>query len=167
MKATPLLLLLLILNATACSSVLPEVEVHNRLRTLAGPRALDCGRAITPPGVASKSACAADAFRRKVPFLVQYRSTGTDAIAEDGLALDEHGKLSYVETIAWSPLYGGKPSGKFTVQTCNAGRPRSLSDGQLVCDLPTEIAPAKRRSSQLRFVNERIIAKHSSTADRG
>lgn len=103
---------------------------------LAGQHAVDCGRSASPEDVFKKSTCATDAFNRKAPFLVQYRSFGTDAVVEKGLALDEHGKLSNVETISSSALYRGKPSGEFSESTCNARSLRKLLDGTLTCDFP-------------------------------
>jgi|HubBroStandDraft_6_1064221.scaffolds.fasta_scaffold1952537_1 hypothetical protein len=137
MKARILILLVCTLGSTACSTVSPELGVRTRLRDLAGAQAIDCGRAASPVEVPGKSECATEALEQKVPFFVQYQSTGTDAITEEGLALDGHGKLSYVWTISWSPLYRGKPSGKFSVNTC-AGPPRKLSDAKLTCDFPLD-----------------------------
>jgi hypothetical protein len=115
------------------SDLAPELGVRSRLRELAGKAAHDCGRAVKASENASKSTCAIDSYQHKVPFFVQYSVIGTDAHVEEGLAFDSQKKLFHVWTISESPLYGGKPSGKIEVHSCDANSLRKLDDGGLTC----------------------------------
>jgi hypothetical protein len=136
MKLTITLLVFAVVTLVAFASETPESGVHNKLQGLAGKDALDCGRAATQAEYAAKSSCAFSAYKRKTPFYVQYSVIGTDAHVEEGIALDRQGTLSHVWTISWSPLYGGKPSGKFTTDLCKAGSLKMLRDNELMCDFP-------------------------------
>jgi hypothetical protein len=133
MKFHNLAALILLFSLAGYASEAPEQGVRNRLKELAGKAAQDCGRATTAAENSSKGLCATKAYKRKMPFYVQYHVYGTDAEVEEGLALDSQGRLFHVWTISMSPLYGGKPSGKFEVHPCDANSLRKLSDGELTC----------------------------------
>jgi hypothetical protein len=129
-----LFLLVSMLSLAAYATERPVPGVRNRLEELAGKHALNCGRAATPRENQSRSNCALEAYKRKAPFFVQYGVIGTDAHVEEGLALDARGRLSRVWAISSSPLYGGKPSGKFEVDVCSAKSLRKLANNELTCD---------------------------------
>ena len=111
----------------------PELGVRNRLKELAGKAGHDCGRAAKASENSSKSTCAMDSYKRKIPFFVQYSVIGTDAHVEEGLAFDSQQRLFHVWTVSESPLYGGKPSDKIDVHLCDARSLRKLDDGELTC----------------------------------
>jgi hypothetical protein len=106
------------------------------LAELAGKGAVDCGRAVTNEQNKLQSTCALEAFNSKKEFFVQYRTTGTDAIGEEGIAFDSKQTLFHVDTISWSPLYRGHESGKYSTETCKAGSLKELATDELTCDFP-------------------------------
>jgi hypothetical protein len=133
MKLLRLTLLILVLSLAGRASDSPELGVRNRLKELAGKAALDCGRAAKVAENSSKNLCATSAYKRKIPFFVQYSVIGTDALVEEGLSLDSQGRLFHVWAISKSPLYRGMPSGKIEVHLCDAMSLRKLDDAELTC----------------------------------
>jgi hypothetical protein len=136
MRPANFLLLVLAIGCASCKAESPELEVRNRLMSLAGKPAMYCGRASTPAQISHSSKCAQEAFANRRAFYVQYDVMGTDARTEEGLAFDSHGTLSHVWTISWSSLSGGKPSGKFEVHTCTPKTLHKLANDELMCNFP-------------------------------
>jgi hypothetical protein len=125
-----------LIGLVGCKSDSPDIRIHYRLAELAGKGAVDCGRAVTNEQNKQQSVCALEAFNAKQAFFVQYKTKGTDAISEVGIAFDSKGTLFSVGTISWSPLYGGHESGKYSTDICKVGSLRKLSDDELTCDFP-------------------------------
>jgi hypothetical protein len=123
-------------SLSGCRSEPPDVVIHNRLVKLAGAHATDCGRATTKDQYTQHSSCALDAFNQKKPFFVQYKIFGTDAIVEQGIALDQTENIFSIETTSSSPLYRGGSSGKVSLHKCDTGSLHKLGDEKLDCSFP-------------------------------
>lgn len=138
MKLLKLATLVLVFSLLVHASENPEQGVRNRLIEIAGKNAINCGRAANGSEYVARSRCALSAYKGKSPFFVQYSVIGTDALEEEGVARDSQGRLFHVWTISNSPLYGGKPSGKFETHLCDTNSLRKLSDGELTCNFVPE-----------------------------
>jgi hypothetical protein len=115
---------------TGCRTQPYDVVIHNTLLKLAGEQAFDCGRATTNDENVQQSACALDHLSQHKPFFVQYKTTRTDAVSEQGFALDANSHLVVVDTFSWGPA---APVGKINVTNCNPHVLRKSANGYLIC----------------------------------
>jgi hypothetical protein len=112
----------------------PDVVVHKRLSAIAGPGAIDCGRATRKEQFEVHTACATKAFGDRKPFFVQFEVMDVDALYENGLALSKDGHLFEVSKLVQEAMHRGPLKTELDVHACKNDSFQVGSAGALSCD---------------------------------
>jgi len=99
--------------------VSPEL-LDNRLRTIAGPGALDCGRLPLRSKSKGPATCARDAVKTRKPFFVRFDDFGVDSVVASAMAGDARGNVFFIDFDSmgidsdWHPSGATMPDGFHT-----------------------------------------------------
>jgi len=89
-----------------CLPILAQMkDMDQRMRTIAGEDALNCGRVGESADPTPALKCARRAIRGKQSFFVRFDYAGTDSFLSDGFAGDRAGKVYLVnfDSLGWGP----------------------------------------------------------------
>lgn len=89
-----------------------NIRLQNRLKSLAGEKAIACGDVAIKGSTKLANACTQDAFRSGKSFYVSYQGQGFDSVSSTALAMDS-AKNFYVllsDTMGFAPPFHAETS---------------------------------------------------------
>jgi hypothetical protein len=112
LRAIYLLMLSELLFTLGCSN--GATRMHQKLRALAGPGAIDCGNSLLPTLVPKNNACAIGATVEHAPFYIRWEINDSAGRTTRGIAMNSVSQMFIVTEKL------GTPDGELPVTPCDS-----------------------------------------------
>lgn len=124
----------------ACGCSTDGARMRQRLRSLAGPGAIDCGSSLLPNFIPKNNACAIGATVEHAPFYIRWEIHDSASRSMRGVAMTPTGQIFVVtETL-------GTPAGELEMTPCDS--PGLVPDPSVTSVSTLTCAPAGAERTQ-------------------